>query len=393
MKILFVADTYYPHVNGVYCFVERLAGLLKAEGHSVAVVAPSATRHYTRKEINKINIFGVPSFSILFYNSIRIPIPFFLEAHLDKILTDFTPDIIHLQNHFSLNKAMIRANRKYGLPLIATNHFMSENLTSFLNSKAIIKVFDKWLWRGFSKTFNKVSVITAPSETAANMIRPRLNVSVVTITNGINLNKYCSGIDSKFIRVKYAIPDRPILLYVGRLDPEKNIDEILRAIALQARSTNFCFVIAGKGIRRNALERLSKKLKISDRVIFTGYVPDEDLVNLYQCSRCFIMASIAELQSLATLEAMATGLPVIAARAGALPELVRENENGYLFSPGDIVQLAQCIQSVFTNHALHSKMSVSSLTYASEHNIAETVDKYSKLYQTTLKKSKAFQLN
>lgn len=394
MKILFVADTYYPHINGVYYFIKRLALSLKDKGHEVAVLAPSTTLNHTRRKIDNIEVFGVASFSVLLYKTIRIPIPFFLKSHLKQIIKDFSPDIIHLQNHFVLNKNVIRVNKGLGIPIIATNHFMAENLTSFLKYSKAKKTVESWLWSGFSKTFNHVSLVTTPSKFAADLIRFKLKVNVIAISNGIDLKEFSPGEDDQNVRAKYGIPNKPVLLYAGRLDPEKHIDEILHAIALGKSNNDFCFVVVGKGAKKPRLERLAKQLGIADKIIFTGFVPDEDLVTLYRCSRCFIIASTAELQSIATLQAMASGLPVIAAKAGALPELVYENENGHLFYPGDINQMAQSFHSIFSNNDLHNKMSKSSLKHIAQHDITNTVVMYEQLYKNVLKKnSKNYKCN
>lgn len=383
MKILFVADSYYPHINGVYYFVQRLALRLKNEGHEVAVIAPSESMRHSQTAVDGINVFGIASFSLVIYRSIRLPIPFLLKKHLRQLVEEFNPDIIHIQNHFSLNKALINANKKYGYPVIGTNHFMTENFTSFIRSAKWKKILEKWIWSGFAKVFNRTLAVTTPSQTAARLIRAKLKVDVIAISNGIDLKKfYPKKFDESSIRKKYGIPGKPILLYVGRLDPEKHIDEILEAVAQDQNQTDFCFVLVGKGVKRSSLELQAKQLKIEDRVIFAGFVSDEDLLSLYQASRCFITASIAELQSIATMEAMASGLPVIAANAGALGELVHHEKNGYLFEPGDIASLTKYIHSVFTNDSLFYKMKELSLQYIAPHDISNTVQQYLQLYKT-----------
>ena len=178
------------------------------------------------------------------------------------------------------------------------------------------------------------------------------------------------------------IPDKPILLYVGRIDPEKHLEDVLCAVAIAVRQIDFHFVIIGNGIRKSALESLTKKLAIGDRVIFTGFVSDIDLPYFYKVSRCFITASVAELQSLVTLEAMASGLPVIAANAGALSELVHDKINGFLFKPGDVNAIVQCIARIFAQDDLYQKMSKKSLEFAFMHDIHKTITSYEAIYQS-----------
>ena len=172
-----------------------------------------------------------------------------------------------------------------------------------------------------------------------------------------------------------------MLLYVGRLDPEKHIEEILAAVTAAIKKIDFCFVIVGKGIKKQALEQLADKLGITRNVIFTGYVPDEDLPYFYKLSRCFIIASIAELLSLGMLQAMASGLPVIAVDAGALSEIVKDGVNGYLFKEGDITAIIQYIGRIITNDELCREMGQKSMEISRKHDIYKTVDSFENLYR------------
>ena len=138
----------------------------------------------------------------------------------------------------------------------------------------------------------------------------------------------------------------------------------------------------GKGVRKSALENLAKELGIGDRVIFTGFVPDKDLPYFYKFSQCFIIASRAELLSLVTLQAMASGLPVIAVNAGALGELVQDTINGYLFNPGDTGTIVKSLINIFTEESICQKMSQKSLEYSAQHDIHKTVDSFERLYKS-----------
>jgi 1,2-diacylglycerol 3-alpha-glucosyltransferase len=386
MKILFVSDTYYPHVNGVYYFVQRLAAQLQEKGHQVAVIAPSENTHTSYKSIDGIDIYGIPSFPILVYPGIRVPSPFSLRTRIGQILETFNPDVIHIQSHFILAKAVIKANKEFNIPVIGTNHFMAENLTMFLRSEKWKKKLERFLWKDFSKVFNKVLIVTTPTKMAADLIRPKLNVEVLSISNGVEFNKFNPDGNTEAIREKYSIPNKPVLLYVGRLDPEKHIEEVLHAFALAMKYIDIHLIIVGKGVKRNVLERLAGNLGISNNVTFTGFVLDGDLPNFYKLSQCFITASIAELQSIATMEAMASGLPIIAANAGALSELVNNDINGYLFEPGDIEAITGRIRDVFSNNCCTEKMKQKSLENILKHDIHSTVEAFEKIYRLYCRK-------
>ena len=387
MRILFVSSTYYPHINGVYYFVCRIGALLQERGHKVAVMAPSESVHSSHKKIDGLDVYGVPSISVIINPSIRIPIPFLLKSRIKQIIESFKPDIIHIQDHFPLSKAVVQVNKNLKISIIGSNHFMPENFTVLLSKENFKKRFENFLWKGFSREFNQVNLVTTPTETGARLIRPRLKVDAIALSSGISLEVFNPSGDTREIKEKYFIPDKPILLYVGRLDPEKHVEEILQAVAIAVKKTDFCFVVVGKGTSKTTLEKLTNQLGITDKVIFTGFVPNEDLPYFYKLSRCFIIASIAELLSLATLQAMASGLPIIAVNAGALGELVKDKMNGYLFDEGDISAIVRHIEDIITHDDLYQKMSEKSLEYVQQHDIYKTLESFEKLYQDQARKS------
>jgi 1,2-diacylglycerol 3-alpha-glucosyltransferase len=386
MRILFVSDTYYPHLNGVYYFVCRIAPLLQQHGHSVAVIAPSETMNFTRKKINNIEVYGVPSLPVPGYPKIRVAIPLLLRFRIGYVLREFTPDIIHIQDHFLLARSVVKVNRRMGIPIMGTNHFMPENLTALLRTGKWERRLEKLLWSRFSSVYDQLMLVTTPTETAARLIRPLLNVEVVAVSSGIDLQKFTPFGNSRKIRAKYGLPDQPILLFVGRLDPEKKLEEVLEAASLALKQSDFCLVIVGNGTRKKALEKQAATLGIAGSVIFTGFVAEEDLPSIYHLSRCFIIASKAELLSLATLQAMASGLPVIAARAGALEELVRDRINGLLFAAGDIDGIVHCMVEILGNQTLWEQMSKKSLEFSQEHDIHGAVKSFQSIYEYLVQK-------
>jgi 1,2-diacylglycerol 3-alpha-glucosyltransferase len=389
MKILFVSDTYYPHLNGVYYFVCRLGPLLKDKGHEVAVIAPSETRHATLKQVDGIDLYGVPSLPVLYYPKVRFAIPIKLKTQIKEILRCFSPDIIHVQDHFSIAKAAIEISLDLGIPIVGTNHFMTENLTAFIHSEKWKRRISNLLWKKFSKVYNQLPIVTTPSEWAVSLIQPKLHTRVISISSGVDIEAFNPSGSGKRVQEKFMIPDKPILLFVGRLDPEKRIEETLEAVALALKVVDFCFVIVGKGVRKTSLEHLVIQLGIQKHVIFTGFVTDIELAYIYKLSSCFIISSTAELLSLGTLQAMSAGLPVIAVQAGALGELVQSGENGYLYKMGDIQELTSRICVVLGKPELGQQMKAKSLQLVLKHNIIDTVKSFERLYLKTVENTKA----
>ncbi len=382
MKILIASDTYYPDVNGASYFTQRLAEYLAQAGHSVFVVAASTTFRETRTERNGVTIMGMPSLPILFYSGFRFTLPIFLGKRLRKIIREIDPDIIHIQNHFIIGRWIVPAAQACSVSVVATNHFMPDNLTHYLRMpQKITNVIDEFMWSDFAKIFNQVSFVTTPTHIAAGLIQHRLTTPVTPVSCGIDLIRFSPNNDGTYLRNRYQFPDKPILMYVGRLDKEKHIDDILHAMKKVIEKLDICFVIAGNGAERKNLESLSEHLGIRDHILFLGFVPDADLQNLYPLADCFVIASTAELQSIVTMEAMASGLPVIGADAAALPELIQDQENGLLFPARNIDALAEKIIRMFSDSPFRLRAKRKSLENIQRHDIKTTIKRFEEIYQ------------
>ncbi|CAN5534875.1 glycosyltransferase family 4 protein [soil metagenome] len=382
MRILFVTDTCHPHINDKYYFIFKMGTLLQEKGHRVAVIAPSQTHQYTKSRIDHIDVYGMPSLPSLHYSSFRVSVPFSLQSKLKNVIGSFNPDVIHIQDHFILSKAVVKLNRKLNIPLIATNHFLPASVSSFLKNKMVKRGLENFWWSRFSAVFNEALLVTTCTEAGARLIRPRLDADVIPISNGVYTEPFTSFEKKQRIKNKYGLPDKPVLLYVGRLDTGNRIEEIITAVAKAAKTIDFCFVVAGNGSQKVALEKKSKELHIEDKVMFTGFVPEEDLYQLYCLSRCLITTNKTELQSLAILQAMAVGLPVIAQNADATDNLVQDKSNGYLFNPGDTDTIVSSISNIFSNDYLHLHMAKKSLEYIRHHDIYTTAASFERAYKS-----------
>ncbi len=387
MKILIATDTYYPSVNGASYFTQRLAKMLAKRGHQVFVFAPGKRLKDTISTHDGATVYGMRSINILLYPNFRVSQLFLSGETIKKYVQEVNPDVIHIQSHFIIGKRVALAAKELGIPIIGTNHFMPENLIHYLHlPKLAENNLKKFGWSQFSKVYGQFDVITTPTKTAARLIEDMgLGKEIVPVSCGIDLERFNPRNDGAYLKEKYAIPkDRLVILYVGRLDKEKMIPVILNALPLIIKSVNAHLVLAGIGQLRVQLESLVLKLGIQDRVTFTGFVPDDDLPNLYRIADLFVIAGIAELQSIATMEAMASGLAVIAADAMALPELVHDQENGYLFPIGDSQAFERLAIKILSNSKLREGMAQKSLQIIQAHDIDKTLDAYELLYQKAI---------
>jgi len=382
MKILIATDTYYPDVNGAAYFTYRLATILAKRGHNVFVMCPSRSFKNTVSDDKGVTVYGIRSIRIPVYQNFRIS-PIFISGIIRGAIEEISPDIVHIQNHFLIGKRVVSAAKKLGIPVIGTNHFMPENLVHYLHLPEIAeKRLRKFAWRECIRTFEQLDFVTTPTKTAVALLKnASFSKDVMPISCGIDLERFKPTNDGLYLKQIFAVPNnKPVLLYVGRLDKEKRIDVILRALPGILRVTSVHLVLTGIGKEKQKLEKLTEELGIQKAVTFTGFVPDKDLQNIYRIADLFVIASIAELQSLVTLEAMASGLPVVAVNAMALPELVHDGENGYLFSDGDSQMLAEKVIAILSNPTMRAQMSQKSLEIIKDHDINKVIEKYESIY-------------
>ncbi len=385
MKILIATATYYPDVNGASYSAQRLARYLKERGHDVLVLASSRKTSNEVFDHEGVSICGVASLPI---ERIRVPIPIFASRTVRKTIENFKPDIIQSETHFVLGHAAIKIGKEFGIPIVATNHFMPENLLHYLHLPEVLeRKLNKILWNDFKKTFMNADIITSPTETAARLVRSSgIKHPVLVVSNGVDSKIFHPSNDGTFLKKKYHIPDKSVLLFVGRLDKEKNIDSIIRALAPVVQKIPTHFVIVGSGAEQDRLKKLTRDLDLESDVTFTGFVPDHELPQIYELADCFVIDGTAELQSMVTMEAMATGLPVIAVDAVALPELVHHGENGLLFKHGNIQELSSHILKIMSDADLRKSMSEQSLAIIKHHEMHAVIDRFESLYLSILKK-------
>jgi glycosyltransferase involved in cell wall biosynthesis len=382
MRILIGADTYAPHVNGAAAFAQRLAVALTVR-HEVHVAVPSTGyRSSTGMTRDGVVEHRVRSLPMPGHPGFRFCAPLGLRAEARRILDEVQPDVLHVQSHFPLCRALIEAARSRNILIVATNHFMPENLVHYLpiGEAARLSVHG-WAWRDAARVFALADVVTAPTPYAAALATVAgVPGPVLPISNGVDLARFRSRSEVGEFRLRYGVPDKPAITYVGRLDAEKNLDVVIRAFAKVRASMDAQLLLVGAGAERPKLSELAAEMNISEHVTFTGFVPDEDLRSAYAATTVFVNAGTAELQSLVTLEAMASGRPVVAADAAALPHLVENGETGYLFRPGDSDALADLLMLLLGDPQHAQALGRKARAVAEQHDESRTVAAFEQLY-------------
>ncbi len=380
MRIMIVTDQYPPMIGGVPTVTHGLSVDFANRGHQVWVAAPSYGPRDVHRIEQKVHVYRFSSFEWPAYEDMRIPFLPFLPMR--KLLKKVDPDIIHIHSPVVLgNIAQILAGglRK---PVIATNHYLPINLSRSFSSDSLFgKSFNNVTYSYLVHFCNRCEYVTAPTLTALNLLYEHgLRAPAQAISNGIDLKKFTPGERNEELRRRLNLPpDRPIILSVNRLSQEKRLDVLIDTIVKM--KSNAHIAIASTGPYEAELHAHVDSLNIRDRVTFLGYIPDNDLAPLYRLADVFAIPSEADLQSLTTMEAMACGLPVIAADAYALPELVHHESNGFLFQPGDSSEMAHYIDILLENEALRWQMGAASLEIIARHDSLRILLQWEELYR------------
>lgn len=380
LRILIGADTFAPDVNGAAKFAERLAAGLVERGHEVHVVAPRPEDgpNVTRVEEHEGQPMTVHRLRSWRWNPhpwLRYALPWRIERNAARILDEVKPDVVHFQSHIVVGRGLARQAAARGIRIVGTNHFMPDNAMQFtpffgsLKDSAI-----RGMWKAAGRTFGLAESVTTPTRKAADYLEKYADLTGVhAISCGLHIDNYTPN---------FAPRTENVALFLGRVEAEKHIDELLRAVALLDPALDVKVEIIGDGEQKTALERLAAELGLADRVHFAGYAPEEYLKEQLTRASVFAMPSRAELQSIATMEAMASGLPVVGANAMALPHLIHDGENGYLYEPGDVQGFAERLERIFTMpHDELLELKRESLRIVSGHDITRTLETFEALYR------------
>lgn len=380
LRILIGCDTFLPDVNGAARFAERLAAGLVQRGEDVHVVAPSVRHNRTGSfvetiEGERMTVHRWASWRWYPHDWLRFVLPWRARGYARKLLDRVRPDVIHIQSHIVIGRALAIEGSKRGIRIVATNHVMPENVLDFtLLPERAKRIFVRWGWNAADRVLKLAEAITTPTRRAADFLeRSTHRRGVLPVSCGLRASNYTADLEPR---------SENTLVFVGRVTLEKEIDVILRAIPRIDPALDVSFTVVGDGDQRKNLEKLAAELGIADRVAFTGRVTDEQLRAHLTGASAFVIASIAELQSIATMEAMASGLPIVAADAMALPHLVHHGENGYLFQPGNDRELAEQIEKVLkSSPEQFAHMQRASLEAVQVHDIDRTLDTFEALYR------------
>ncbi len=381
LRILITNDTFAPEVNGNATFTVTLAAGMAERGHDVHVAVPSFTNRElgARQETHlgqRLTVHRIYSWRWYPHPWFRYALPWRMRANAARILDEVKPDVIQFNSQINTGRGFTIEGQKRGIRIIGTNHIMPENITDYLwmIPPFLMDLAVGTLWRAAERVFVRASRMTTPTRKAAEYLEAHTSIDdVLAISCGLHVDRYRPSLEPK---------EGNGIVFLGRLVEEKKIDVLIRAFAKLDPALGATLTIIGEGDRAASLKHLAERLGVADRIRFAGFVGDEEKREILGAGTVFAMPSIAELQSISTMEAMASGLPVVAADAMALPHLVHDGENGYLYPPEDADAMADRLERVLRMpREEYLAMQRESLSIVGGHDIERTLDVFETLFR------------
>ena len=377
MRIGMLADAYKPYISGVTNVIDLSKRYLESQGHEVFVFT-FGDDTYEDDEINIIRSPGLPLVDTGFYLNVRY------NRKSRNLLR--TMDIVNVHHPFLSGRLALWYCKPRGIPIVFTNHTRYD-----LYAKAYIPFLPAGVGETFLKTYfpgfcDSVDIVVAPSMGLKKVLqRVGVTAQIEVVPNGVDISPFRGDI-KPIDRAEFGFRDEDvILIYAGRLGPEKNLPFLLRAFNGAAQAyENLCLLIVGDGPERENLEDRVRHMPITDRVHFTGLVDYNTIPSYLAASDIFVTASVTEVHPLSVIEAMGAGLPVLGIESPGVADTVDDGEDGYIVPEEDLAAFTAKMVRLATDADMRSQMSVKASVTSKLYDYRRTNQLMVKLYQRVI---------
>lgn len=377
MRIAIFTDTFAPEINGVARTLDKLAVYLEKEQIEYKIFAPES-RNADPMTSQVQRITSLPFF---LYPECRVAL--LNPMHIQQELKQFKPTLIHVATPFNLGLYGMYYGKKHGIPMVASYHTHFDDYLAYYH----LQFLQKWIWTymiWFHRPFSKVYV---PSESAKEkLLSKSVHDQIEIWARGVNHNVYTPQNRTQEFRTTLGITEKNILLYVGRIAPEKNIQVVLdtfHALPEQIKQETHLLIV-GDGPLLPTLRK-----NVHPKITFAGFRKGQELANIYASADLFLFPSSTETFGNVVLEAMASGLPVIGSNVGGVKHLITHGLNGFVCDPNDNKQLVSHVSTLLRNKSTREKFSQearkSALMYSWDDIFQKLVLSYAQVIERSVK--------
>ena len=392
MKIALMTNNYKPFMGGVPISIERLKKGLEAMGHQVTVFAPTY-----EEQAQEDNVFRYATCMKKFVGGIVLPNPF--DRRIEAEFKKHNFDIIHVHHPMLIGRTAVYLSRKYGVPLTFTYHTRYEQYLGYYTKWKLIEKLAPLYLHTFLRHCH---FIFAPTQGMKDYLTENCKVypeRIGILPTGIEASNFQVEEEKILeIRQKYQAENIPLLLTVSRMAQEKNIEFLLKSLALLKKRYGklFRMLMVGDGDDRAAYERMSEELGLEQEICFTGKIPNQEIAPYFAAADVFCFASKTETQGIVILEAFAGKTPVIAVEASGVKDLVKSGLNGILTEENP-EQFAGELYLLLQTEQIRERMAKSAfltaLSYREESVALQAVQYYNNVINAAEGKEETWKIN
>lgn len=380
MNILLITETYLPWITGVSVSTDNIARYLVSRGHHVTIVCPTPVAKGKIPPIKNCKVIFVPAYPFKIYHLRAVAIFPLALLKMRQIFKENKFDVVHIQEPGETGIAALIEAKRHHVPVVGYLHFIPDQMDIAILGSAhrvltpFFNVYVRFI-------YEKYDAVMTPSHFFKNYLKFLSNkIHADVVSNGVDIRKFAPRSLNLEFRKKYKIDAKKILfLYLGRLDGDKNVGTLIRAT--KYTRPNVHLLIIGKGNLRALNHYIARSLRVEDKITWIDYITNEEMPEAYNASDGFTLMSPYEGQSIVTLQAAASGLPIIAASAGALPEICRDGENGFLVHTYDYKTLAEKMNQLADDKSLRERFGKESRKISLLHDRPKVMHQLEVIYE------------
>jgi len=368
MRIAMTTEPFLPKVDGIVTMLTKTVECLRRRGDEVLIFAPSGGP----SELYGATVVGMPSVSFPLYPELRLALP---RTRMRAILEDFKPDILHLFEPALLGVGGIYYGEVMRLPTVVSAHTY---IPAYLHYYRL-GMLENFTWMLMRQRHKRANLNLCTSSVTMNDLRRRGIEDPRLWERAVDSTLFAPSARSAEMRDRLSggEPEKPLLLYVGRLSAEKDIPKLRNVIRAHSEAR---LAIVGDGPVRHELERYFK----GTATVFTGYLRGQELASAYASSDLFVLPSQTETLGLVLLEAMAAGCPVVACRAGGVPDAVQDGVTGFLYEPSEPDGLVKAVARALSSKTDLERVRANARQEVEPYSWESATDRLRGLYAETI---------